>query len=104
MNTEETRVKDNNMIKWEGGKEDYQLRMQKVGGSGHSEIFRAHVLSTELLVLPLSHLTPWFLLLTNCKLGLSHGRFQLLPLIAGRECSSTANGLGVPFWRWCWKI
>ena len=65
------------------GKKDYQLRTQNVGGSGHSDIFRAPVLGTELLVLLLSHLIPRLLLLTNCKLGLSHGQLQLLLFIAG---------------------
>ena len=65
------------------GKKDYQLRTQKVGGSSHSDIFRAPDLGIELLVLPLPHLTPQLLLLTNCKLGLSHGQLQLLLLAAG---------------------
>ena len=65
------------------GKEDYQLRTQKVEGSDHSDIFKAPDLSTKLLVLTLSHLTPRLLLLTNCKLGLSHGQLQLLLLAAG---------------------
>ena len=47
------------------GKKDYQLRTQKVGDSGHSDIFRAPDLGTELLVLPLPQLPPRLLPLTN---------------------------------------
>ena len=65
------------------GKKDYQLMTQKVGGSGHSDIFRAPALGTELLALLLSHLTSRLLLLTSCKLGLSYGQLQLLLLAAG---------------------
>jgi len=58
-------------------------RHKRLGNSGHSDIIRAPDLSTKLLVLPLSQLTPRLLLLTNSKSGLSHGQLQLLLLAAG---------------------
>ena len=57
---------------------------KRLGNSSHSDIIRAPDLGTELLVLPLSQLTPRFLLLTNSKPGLSHIQLQLL-LLAARE-------------------
>ena len=72
---------------------DCQLKIQKINGSGYSDILMVHVLDIGLhILLPLCLLL-LLPLSSRCRLSLCHGLLQLLPSSAADHTAGVEEGL-----------
>ena len=72
---------------------DCQLKIQKINGSGYSDILMVPVLDIGLHILLTLYLLPLLLLSSRCRLGLCHGLLQFLFSSAADHAAGVGEGL-----------